>query len=85
MFASVLQTWASGWEGKKGHLHPLDFGNILLKVRIILVLTINGYETIKITLKNLKHIKILTLSAVPFIFSAVFIVSHEFQTPPEIF
>jgi len=34
----------------RGGIFPLDFGNILLNVGlfIILVLTLNGYETIKV-------------------------------------
>jgi len=42
----------------------MDIGNILLNVLIILVLTMNDYEIIKMTLKIFKYIKILTLTAV---------------------
>jgi len=51
-------------------LSPLDLGNILLNVLSSYILTTNGYETIKVTIKNLKRIKILTLLAVLFLFSA---------------
>ena len=38
-----------GWQEEH---FPLDFENILLNVLTILVLTINGYETIKMKLDN---------------------------------
>jgi len=55
--------------GERGSF-PLDFGNSLLNIVIILVLRTNGYETIKVTVNILKDIKILTLLAVLFLFSA---------------
>jgi len=40
---------------------PPDFRDILLSVLIMLVLTMNGYETVKITLNMFKQMKTLTL------------------------
>ena len=48
----------------------VDFGNILLNVLIVLILRMIGYETINKTLKCLRHIEILTLLTVLFLFSA---------------
>ena len=49
---------------EKRGIFPLDFGHSLLKYFIILVLTMNGDKTMKITLKSVKYIKALTLLAV---------------------
>ena len=54
--------------------YPLDFGNILLNVLIMLVLTISGSEAIKRTLEDLRQIKIRTLLTVLFLFSALSLV-----------
>ena len=63
-------SWASGRGGNGGGLqmYPMDFGNVLITVLIILVFIDNkwlwNYQN---DLKNAKHIKILTLLAFLFL------------------
>jgi len=52
--------------GVRGGICPLDFGNILLNVPIILIFNNKWLWNCQKDLKNLKHIKILTFLAVLF-------------------
>src|SRR6218665_18358 len=66
-----------GW-----HLHPLDFGNILLNVFLILVFIDKRFLIYRNDLKNLKHFKSLALLAVLF-FSTFFNPRDKnFKVPP---